>query len=413
MSGIAISLEPKSELNQFCQRIWQAPPQYQSTRTGGSPNNPSWRVIVTLPDARNFNVDNVAGSLANAEKAVARIALQTLEQSGELLASSSPAKANRSKQNSTSSTSSSSSSSNVSLNNVSSTSNSNNVSSLPSSNTTPTIPVPIAATTISSRQKPIVVPTPFNNVAEQTPKNNHLLVLSKVLDIFRSALVRPLRAELVRLLGDSNWLTTIKSEKKISPTARSNIDESMMNWDAMAVCSVSLWLLKKLQFREKQTLLETILAGVRHRVAHFHANTNTLFNDWSTCRVLIKNTITYLEWWNVNFTNKVERGFIRQLNDICVAADASLIEPPLIDRSEIVLGDEFARGSYASVLAAKYRNEDVAVKKFSHTTMSPTIEHSIRKEIQTMVSGFSVFFLKNYYYFSPFSSTSLSFFSFG
>jgi hypothetical protein len=179
---------------------------------------------------------------------------------------------------------------------------------------------------------------------------------------------------------------SIKADKSVSETVRSRIDKTMMLRDAMAVCCVAIWLLKRTQRPEKLKLLRAVADRVRHPIAHFNATANRALVDWTTCKVLVRNTVEILDWWNFNFACKVEHSFIRQLNDIAIAGQAALIQPPIIPRTEVALGQLIAGGGQSTVFAAVFRDESVAVKQFSGATLSSlAAEQKIRNELQTMV----------------------------
>jgi hypothetical protein len=192
---------------------------------------------------------------------------------------------------------------------------------------------------------------------------------------------------LIRSLGDANWLVTIKGDKSVSETVRARIDKAMMMWDAMAVCCVTIWFLKRTRRLEKVKVLRTVVERIRHRVAHVNASTNRALVDWETCKVLVHNTVDMLDWWNLNFAHKVDHSFIRQLKNIGVAGQSSLIEPPLIPRADLMLGQLLAGGGQSTVYAAVFREEDVAVKQFSAVSSSLSVEQKIRNELQTVVRG--------------------------
>jgi hypothetical protein len=347
----------KSQLNLFCQSKWSQPAKY-ANKNVGLQHQPIWKSSVTLPDQRTFRVERFAGLVAAAEQEVARVALDALEAAGELAV-----KRTIAKQTSSSSSSSSSSSPSAS-------------------------PTAVRVAAVSTIAQPTIVP--FNVEAESANTTNHHLVLAKALDVFRSSLVRPLQSELVQLLGNNGWLATLKTDKSLSEMVRGRIDASMMLWDTMAVCLVALWFLKQTGRLEKLKTLRLILDRVRHRVAHINATASKQLIDWPNCKLLVTNAVAFLEWWNVSFTNKVDRSFVRQLNDIGAAGSSSLIEPPLIPRSEISIGNSLASGAQATVYSAMFRDEPVAVKQFS-STLSTKIEHNIRKELQTMVKQIGAF----------------------
>lgn len=327
----------KSILNNLCQGTWKDTPKYsrESLQLDGKS---LVQVTVTLPNGRTFK-SRPNDSSKNGEWEVARIACNAIQ------------------------------------------------------NNNANINVAVDAASSSSRKvsvgevsPPVAVSSGVSPAGSELPPNHNYLVLVKMLDIFRQALLQPLRRALVSKFGEKGWLGRLKSkESSLREGVRGCIDEKMFTWDVACVCAVAKLLLK--DERGFTRPLEKIADAGRNRVAHLNQRSELAFRDWSKCKSLILHAIDVLQLWNSAFpNNQVDRHFIQELRDVAKAASASLIEAPSISHNDLQFGDELATGGAATVLGAVFRGDRVAVKRFS-PERSETLDRAVRKELQTMVSS--------------------------
>ena len=180
----------KSELNELCLKEWNLPPTYSWSKSVEG----MFVATVALPHGNGSFSGGPFSGLKAAEIDAARVALASLAK--PVAAPANPA---------LSSASASAS------------------------------PTPAASTAaIAAPANPVVVPSavPVDSVALASAK--HRLVLDKMLDLFRRALLRPLRDSLVAVHG-ANWLKWLKAvERKLPEAVRTGIDEKLMNWDVVA-----------------------------------------------------------------------------------------------------------------------------------------------------------------------------------
>lgn len=323
-SVVIETMTDKSALNTLCQKTWQRTPVYATSAISRN-GKPMCETTVSLPNGTSFSA--VAETRKTAELEAARIACESIAAIRHSSAS----------------------------------------------------PMAIAAHSgVAFAAAP--------SADDLVPHNQNHLVLAKMLDVFRHALLRPLRATLVSEFGN-DWIDRLR-QSDLPAAVRDRIDAKMLNWDVVCVHRVAQLLVLEVHGRSRDAidLLARIGDAARNRVAHHSRRSEEQLRRWAPCKALIAKAIAFLELWNDLFDSQVDRNFIRQLRDIASGAGASLIEAPIIQRSEVAFSEvaDLAIGGAASVRAATFRGDGVAVKQFSPTS-SLTIEHAIRKELQTMV----------------------------